>query len=98
MEFLIDVVQMVAQGLQCYFQPARNLRRVFACRKHAQNLYLVFGKRSDWHWIQRHFLYVGQLTRNINHFVQEDFVLLAFGDVVCEMHDETPMIPRVFKN
>ena len=97
-EFLIDVVQMVAEGLQGYFESARNLRRVLTCRKKAQDLYLLLGRRSDRHGFQRHFLYAGQLTRDINHLVEKDFVLFSFGDVVCEMHDETPMIPRVFIN
>jgi hypothetical protein len=32
-QFLIDVVQYVSQGLQSYFQRACNFSRVLACRK-----------------------------------------------------------------
>ena len=68
-QFLIDVVQMVAQGLQSYFQRACNFTRVLACRKESQNFLFPLGKRRDRHRVQCYLLYVRQLTRNSNHLV-----------------------------
>lgn len=94
-QFLIDMVQMVPQGLQRDPQLARNFARILAHRKQLQDFSLVFGKRRNGSRSPGNVWNTDQLARNLSHLAEQFLVLLLLGDVMRQLHDQMPMVAEI---
>src|ERR1700692_3588257 len=96
-ELLVDVVQMVAQGLRSDSEVACNLCRIFPRRKRSQDILFMLRKGRDRRRPQYHVWQAGQLARNIHHLVEKFFVFLSDGNIASKVDNQTVTVSGIFK-
>jgi len=99
-EFLVHVVEMVAEGLQTNPQRTSDFGRILAVCKQAQYALLLFresGNRSGAPCavVVRH---CNNLFGELKHLVQQILIVLSFRYVAGQMHDEARVSSAIFKD
>ena len=97
-QFLVDVVEVVAKRLRGDLQFPRNHSRIGASSKERKDAPLLAGKGFDGRAVRCVVVNGDDVTRDLQHLVEQILLLMPLADVPRQTNEESPSGALVVEN